>query len=113
MEFQDYARIALAAVLLYFLYSAGLPASTLVVVGIFFVLLFFLRGPLFKKIDDFLVERIGFVKRMPPAARRLLVIVVFVLVYVVFKQAVFEILKAFGIDVQGVIYQAANGTQSN
>ena len=113
MNFQDYVRALLALFLLYFLYSVGLPVPTLIVIGIFFVLLFFLRGPLFTKIDDFLVARFGFVKKMPPSARRLLVILVFVLVYVLLKQAIFEVLKVFGIDVQQALNQAVNDSQGN
>ncbi|MFH1106576.1 MAG: hypothetical protein V1787_01645 [Candidatus Micrarchaeota archaeon] len=110
MGFQDYARVLVAVFLLYFLHSAGLPAPTLVAIGVFLVLLFFLRGPLFAKIDGLLVERFKLAGNLPPMARRLLVILVFVVVYVVFKQAVFELLKAFGIDIQQDMYRAVNST---
>ncbi len=100
MDWKLALRILLAVVMLYVFYSLGVPLPAIAVLGIILVLFALMRGPAYNHIDAELTKRLPFVSGLSPWQRRLLVAMFFVLVYVLVKQAVYELLKAFGMDVQ-------------
>ncbi|MBU3957520.1 MAG: hypothetical protein KKB25_00410 [Nanoarchaeota archaeon] len=112
MEKKNYLRMALALLMLYFFYQAGIPILFLPPIGIILVLLIFLKGTFYKSVDEFLVKKIPFAGRLPSLCRKLLVIAIFILIYVLVKQAVFEILSLGGIDVQQMIMESINQSLS-
>ena len=108
MDWTDTFRLVFGAGLLYFLYSVGLPLPSLVFFGILFVLLLFLRGAFYRKIDAFLAQRFRFMSGLPSWGRQLVVIVVFIFLYLLLKQVLFEVLKALGVDFQQELLDSLN-----
>ncbi|MBU1198121.1 hypothetical protein KJ765_06475 [Candidatus Micrarchaeota archaeon] len=112
MDRMDGVRLLLASVLLLVFYSLGLPLQYVVIIGFMFLVLLVLRGPFYRKVDGFLVQRFAFVRRMSPWSRRILVILVFLLFYLIFKQFVYEFLKLFGIDIPGVLMELTESSNA-
>ena len=109
MEYKTYLRLFLVLLLLYYFYTSGFPLSQVIILGIFFIAIVFLRGPLYKKIDSVLVEKFPFIKSIHPWAKKLLMLLVFILVYILLKQIVFFLLSFAGIDMQGMLIESIMG----
>ena len=96
------------AVLLFLFYQLNFPIYYIVLIGIAVLLLILLKGRLYKKMDDFLINRFSFLSKQKVWVRKLIVISLFILIYVLLKQIIFFILKQFGIDVQQMIMGSIN-----
>ena len=103
-----YLRILLLALILYTFYNLGLPFYFIVLLGIILLLLIFLKGKLYKKLDSFLSKRLPFLSKLNPVIKKIIIIVVFVLVYMILKWIIFWILGLFGADVRQMIAQSIN-----
>jgi len=96
-------RIALLLFLIYSLYNIGLPTSYLILISIIILMLLFLKGALYRKVDVFLARNFSFFRKSPVWLNKLVVIIVFVLVYIGLKYAILAVLKLFGVDIQKAI----------
>ncbi len=105
MEWKQYLRLLAILLLLYSFYAAGFPAYYIPVMGVIFILLIFLKGSLYNKIDSFLIKRFPFIGKLPSWAKKLLIIAVFISIYVLIKQIVFAFLKIVGIDIEKTILE--------
>lgn len=110
MEWKKYFRVALVALLLYSFYVAGFPILYIPLMGIIFILLIFLRGTFYRKIDEFLIKRLPFVAGWPSWVKKLLIIAIFILIYALFKQILFLSLKIVGIDIEQMILEGVNAS---
>lgn len=102
-----YLQIILFLFLLYLFYSLGFP-SYIIIIGIAILLLILLKGKLYKKLDNFLINKFSFLSKQKPWVRKLIVILVFIAIYFILKQIIFLILKQFGIDVQNMMMESIN-----
>jgi hypothetical protein len=100
MNKTDVARLLVAAFAMLSLFLMGAPTSYLLFLGVFLVLLFFFRAKIYGKIDGFLSKKFQFFAQLPPWGKKALVFLVFLFLYFIFKQAAFEFLKLFGLDLQ-------------
>lgn len=111
-KWRIYLSIVLSLLILYSFYLAGAPVSVLPILGIFFILIILLRGPLYKKIDESIVRRFSFFEKLPSWGKRLLIIIIFLLVFMVLKQVLFYSFELAGIDLREMImesvYQSIN-----
>jgi hypothetical protein len=105
-----YLRIFILMIMLYILHKFGLPIYFIFLFGIIILLLIFLRGTIYKKLDHFFISKIPFLSRLKPDTRKIIIIIVFILFYILLKQIIFFILKLFGIDVQQMIFESINNS---
>ena len=111
MERKILLRVVGLAGLLFILYSAGLPLSTVVFFGLFFIALILMRDRLFSLTDKLLAARIPSSKEWHPWARRAFVFLVFLLAYTIAKYVIYWALAAFGFDVQGELMKLSETPQ--
>ena len=112
MKWTGYGGILLSLLLLYTLYSLGLPILLAVSLGVFFIVIIYLKEPVYKKIDGFLIGRFPATASWPSWGRTLLVLVLFVLLYALMKLVLFELLKLVGVDVQRIMLEGINNSIS-
>lgn len=101
-------RALLMAGLLVLFYRVGFPLTVVFVLGLLFLFVLLVRGPIKRKVEKTITMVFPFTNNWPDWARALLVFVVFIIVYSIIKFVLFEVLKVFGIDVQKMIADAAN-----
>jgi hypothetical protein len=101
-------RILFSVIILYTFYKSGLPLYFIVLFGLIILLLILLKGTLYKKLDNFLGRTFPFLSKLKPWVKKLIIIAVFVLVYMILKQIIFLVLKQFGVDVQQMITNSIN-----
>lgn len=105
-----YLRFAVVVLILYIFYTAGMSRNIIIVIGAFLIVLVLVRGVLYRKIDEALVKRFSFVKKLHPWAKKLLIIVIFITIYVMLKQTAFLALNMAGIDVQQMMMESINSS---
>lgn len=105
---RKYTQVFILAILLYSFYQLGIPLYSIAIIGVFIFLLMFLKGKIYRKIDSFMTRRFLFVSKLNPWARRLLIIIIFIIIYMILKQFIFIILKFIGVDIQKMIYESMN-----
>jgi hypothetical protein len=76
--------------------------------GIFFILIIFLKGKLYRKINDFVTERFSLLKKLPAWVQKLIIILSFVLIYILIKEIIFLILELFGINIREMMMDNIN-----
>lgn len=108
MDWKKYVRIASIVLLSYLLYSAGMQPIYVAIFGIFTALLIFTKDIFYKKIDEFVNERFAFIAKLPAWAKKILIVLIFVLIYAIFKQAIFSSLKMAGINMEQMILERFN-----
>jgi len=106
MNWRSYVRILSLVLILYSLYIGGVPTPVILLLGVFFILLIFLRGTMYRKIDAFLISRFSFVASLPPWGQKLLILSIFILIYMGFKQILFFSLKTMGLDIQQILLES-------
>ena len=100
MDWSLITRILLVALMLYVFYAIGVPLPAVIVLGVLLIAFVLLRGHAYRQIDLFLTNRFPSMAGWAPWQKMLLVAIVFLLAYVLLKQAVFWLLKMAGMDVQ-------------
>ena len=106
MEWRKYIRAVSVVLLLYLLYQAGFPVYYLPLFGILLLMLVFMRGSFYRNIDGLLERTFPSTKDMPSWARKVLILLIFILAYTVAKQTLFFLLKLVGIDIQKFIFDS-------
>ena len=101
-------QVLISVLLLVFFYSVGLPLYFIVFIGLFIVLMIFLKGKLYRSLEKFMNKRLPFPSKLKPWLKKLIIVVVFILVYMFLKQIIFFVLEQFGIDVQQIIEGSVN-----
>jgi len=101
-------RIFAVLLLLYALYSTGLPLYYVAIIGIVFIVIIFLRGKLYKKIDELLTKHLKFLSNVKPWVKKAIIIAVFIIIYVLLRELIYLILGLFGIDVQQALDEGIN-----
>ncbi len=100
-------RIFLLPLLLYSFYLAKLPTELIIFFGIFFVLIILFRTKAYEKIEFHLGERFPYIHEWPSWKKKLLIILVFILIYWIIKQILYFFLQVFfGIDVEEMLMQS-------
>jgi len=104
--------IYVVALLLLF-YYLNFSIYFLLVVGLFFILIIFLKGKIYKSINNFASEQIPLLKKFPNWIQKLIIIIVFILIYILIKEIIFFILNLIGIDVRGMLINSINQSFAN
>ncbi|MFA5259343.1 MAG: hypothetical protein WC979_10260 [Candidatus Pacearchaeota archaeon] len=103
-----YLRILFLVIMLYTFYKLGMPLSFIILLGVVIFLLIFLKGTIYIKLDHFLCRRFPFLLKLHPWVKKIIILVVFILVYMAVKYIIFWVLSLFGMDVQQMITQSMN-----
>ncbi|VVB75355.1 Uncharacterised protein [uncultured archaeon] len=91
-------RLATVPIFLYLFYTMGLPLDGIAVLGVIFVFFILVRGKIWGLIKKTEKKYFSFSKNWPGWAQKLLLILIFIIVYVIIKQIAFFILGLFGIN---------------
>lgn len=103
-----YWQVAISVILLFILYKLNLPFYYIIGLGLLIILLIFLKGRYYDKLDAYITSKLPFLATKSPRARKIIVAVIFILSYILLKQVIFFILARFGIDVQRAIMDSVN-----
>jgi chromate transport protein ChrA len=106
----DKIRIAFATIVLFFLYTQGVPLTVVVFLGLMFAAILLLKDRLWKKIDG-LFDSQKAIPKEPKWLRWIIVFAAFMLAYYAVKLVAFYILGLAGFDVQAELIKSMNVTQ--
>ena len=106
-------RVVIAIVFVYLLYRAGLPWPYILGFALILIASFALRGHLYRKIDHYLKHFFPSIKKLPSWVEKVIIVVVFILIYLVLKEAIYAILKAAGFDIEGAVASSINQSFSS
>jgi len=101
-------QLFLSILTLYLFYELGFNFYLILLIGAILLAIIIFKGKLYKRLDNFLIYKLPFLSKQKPWVRRLIVIIIFVLLYIALKQIIFLILKQFGIDFQQMISNNIN-----
>jgi len=97
--------------LLYSFYLLGWPIEIIAVLGGLFVIIILLRGKIWRATEQTIEKYLPFTRSWPSWAQKLLLILIFFLIYAVLKQVIFFALGLVGIDLQEIIMSTYNTNQ--
>jgi hypothetical protein len=89
-------------------YYLGFSIYFIMVIGVLFLLIIFLKGKLYRKIKDFTNKKFPSISKLPSWVQKLIIILVFILVYLLIKELIFFVLKLGGIDVREIMVNSVN-----
>jgi len=111
LSWRFWLRIVAIVLMLCAFYSAGLSWEYILILGLIFIVVIFLRGKLYRKIDHLLKKHFKFMSKIKkPWVEKLIIVVVFIIVYMVIRELIYIILGLFGIDVQHALTESINNT---
>jgi uncharacterized membrane protein len=102
-------QIVVSIILLGLLWYLGFPPYYIGIMAVLIIFLIFIRGRLYRGIEKFMDKIFPFLLKFKPVTRKVIIIVIFILVWILLKQIIFFILNLAGVDMQGI---ANNVSQS-
>ena len=96
-------RLPLIGLLLLSFYAAGLPLESLIILGVLFVILLFMRGKIWKRSEHVMEKYLPFTKKWPNWLQKLVMFLIFIVIYLIIKYIVYFILGLMGIDLTEII----------
>jgi len=113
MRWRKYIQILSIIGLLYFFYYLGLPLYYLGLIGIMSILLILLKGKIYRKLEGYINKKFPKISEQPSWIKKLIIIGLFVIIYILIKQVIFTFLKMVGIDIQKIILENLNKSVGN
>jgi hypothetical protein len=95
-------QIVVSIFLLGLLWYLGFPIYYIGIMAVLIMLLILFRGKVYRKIESFMDRIFPFLLKVKPAVRKIIIILVFILFFIAFKQVIFFALKLAGIDMQAI-----------
>ena len=108
MNWKRYIQILYSLVILAFFYILKFPLYFIVLMGIIFFLVIFLKGKLYRKLENFLSKKFPSLSKLKPMTKKLIIILIFILIWIIIKQIIFAILKWLGIDFSETMIDTLN-----
>ncbi|MFC1505471.1 hypothetical protein ACFLQ6_00210 [Thermoproteota archaeon] len=105
-------RIIFTVLILSFFYLLDFPLIYIQIMGILFVSMIIFRSSVYKKIENLLEEKLPFIQTWSPWKKKILMIIIFLIIYTIIKQIVFYILLLMGLDLQQILVERINQTSS-
>lgn len=103
---KTWLRLLLLPFLLYSFFLAKFPLEIIVFFGIFFLLMILFRTHFYQKIEFLLGEKFPFIHDWHPWKKKLLIILVFILIYTILKSVIYFSLNVFfGIDIEKMLLE--------
>jgi hypothetical protein len=106
LKYRKYFSILFVLLLLCSFYQLGLSLPGIIALGVVFIVLVLLRDPINKNSNKLINEKLPFLNKLSPWLKRIILILVFFLVYAILKQAIFFGLKIAGIDLKEMILKS-------
>jgi hypothetical protein len=105
---RKYIQIIYLVGLLVLFYFLKFPLPFIAGMGLVFILLIFLKGKLYRKIEGFMDKKFPFLVSLNPTVRKLIIILIFILFWVLLKQIIFMGFRLAGIDLQDIMIESLN-----
>jgi hypothetical protein len=103
-----YIQIIYIIGLLVLFYFLKFPLPFIAGMGLVFVLIIFLKGKLYRKIESFMDKKFPFLVSLNPTIRKIIIILIFILFWVLLKQIIFMGFNLAGIDLQDIMIESLN-----
>jgi uncharacterized membrane protein len=107
-----YIQILYCIGILVLFYFLGFSVYFIAAMGLVFILLIFLKGKLYRKIESFMDKILPFLAKLNPTVRKIIIIFIFVLFWILLKQIILFVLKLAGIDMEKIVYESMNNSIS-
>jgi predicted RND superfamily exporter protein len=101
-------QIIYSIIILGILLSIGVEFHLIIILGILFALIIFLKGKLYKKVRQFTDKRIPFLSKLPSWLHKTIIFLLVILIYILIKQTLFFLFKICGIDLQEILLENIN-----
>jgi|WetSurMetagenome_2_1015567.scaffolds.fasta_scaffold495932_2 hypothetical protein len=101
-------KIVYSLVILGLLYYLGFPLYYIAIMAVIILALILLKGKLYRKLDSLLSKILPFLSKLSPTAKKIIIVVVFVLIWIILKQIIFAGFKLAGIDIQKIMIESVN-----
>lgn len=96
--------------IIFLLFLARVSLHLIIIVAVFMILLIIFKTRLYKKLDKIIRQKFKFSPDFPDWIIKLVITAIFLLAYLLIKQIVFMIMKNFGLDIQGIMFEGINNT---
>jgi hypothetical protein len=103
-----YFQIIFFIVFGYIYYNLGFSITFIVFIFLILMLLKLLKGKFYKRLNKFMISNFHFLSKQKKWVKKLIIILVFIIIYLLFKQIIFLILKQFGINVKAMLANKIN-----
>ena len=103
---KKYIRILFVFLLLCSFYQLGVSWPGLLILGAVFLTLALLKDPIKQNSNKLVNEKLLFLDKLPNWLRKVIVFLIFLLIFIILKQAIFFGLKLMGIDLREMILRS-------
>lgn len=108
MEKKIVFRLIIILALLCIFYFIGMPIEIIAILGILFVALVLLKGKIWRTAEKTIEKYLPFTKKWSSGRQKILLIILFFVIYAILKQIIFFFIGLAGIDLQEMILSANN-----
>ncbi len=113
MKVNNCIRIFFFVGLLVLLYAVGIPIQSIIFIGIFMLLFLIFKTKVYKKVDEIIRKNFHLNSRFPEWAVKLIIIIIFVIIYFVMRGVVLLVMKSLGFDIQKIMLDGINRSIGN
>ncbi|MBN2126788.1 MAG: hypothetical protein JW703_00170 [Candidatus Diapherotrites archaeon] len=99
-------RLLMVPLLLLSFYMLGMSFEVLLIIGLFFVVIILLRGKMWKTAEHVLEKFLPFTKSWPDWSQKVLLFIIFLLIFMILKQLLYFGLSFIGIDLQAILMES-------
>jgi len=93
-------RLLLIPLFLYAFYRLGFPIEIITILGILYIVIVLFRGKIWKTAEQTIERLMPFTKTWPVWAQKILLFLIFFLIYAILKQILFFALGLVGIEIE-------------
>jgi hypothetical protein len=104
-------RLLMVPILMYFFYLFSWPLEIIVLLGILFIGLILVKGKIWNTSETIIERLLPFTKVWPSWAQKILLILIFFIIYIILKQILFFILGMAGINLEEMIISTYDTTK--
>jgi hypothetical protein len=104
-------RLLMIPLLLISFAMLGLSFEALTVLGLFFIIIILLRGKMWKTAEKTIEKFFPFTKSWPGWSQKILLFILFLIIFLILKQLLYFGLNLIGIDLQTILLDAMNKMQ--
>ena len=101
-------QVIYSIIILGLFYYLGFPLYYIIILAIVILAFILLKGKMYRKLDSSLSKILPFLSKLSPTAKKIIIIAIFVLIWMILKQVIFLGLKMAGIDMQKILIESMN-----
>jgi len=107
-KYKKYISIVLVLLLLCSFYQLGIPLLQLMALGVVFISIVLLKNPIREGSDKLVNEKLVFLNKTPGWLKKVIVFLIFLLIFMALKQAIFFGFKSMGVDLKEMMMKSIN-----